>query len=103
MAVKPIVLVVDDEARTRALERHVLETGPYAVLEASGAPEAFTILEAGQAIDLLIADLDMPELPGEERREQGDDGLRFRHPLQEIRRSGKNSESHESGGTKEER
>lgn len=62
----PIVLVVDDEAPMRALERRILETGPYAVIEASGAPEAFSILAGGQRLDLLIADLDMPELPGEE-------------------------------------
>jgi len=62
---KAIVLIVDDEARTRDLERHILETGPYQVLEASGASEAFKILESARRIDLLISDLDMPELPGE--------------------------------------
>jgi len=62
---KTIVLVVDDEARTRELERHILESGGYQVLEASGAAEAFKILENSQRIDLLISDLDMPEMPGE--------------------------------------
>lgn len=66
MPEKRMVLVVDDEARVRELERRILETGPYTVIEASGAPEAFTILAGGQRLDLLIADLDMPELPGEE-------------------------------------
>ena len=66
MADKPIVLVVDDEQRVRELERRILETGPYSVIEASGGPEAIRMLEAGQTIDFLIADLDMPELPGEE-------------------------------------
>lgn len=60
------VLVVDDEAPMRALERRILEYGPYDVLEAPGAREAFAILKSGQHIDLLIADLDMPELSGEE-------------------------------------
>ena len=60
------VLVVDDEAPMRALERRILEHGPYEVLEASGAAEAFGILKSGRHIDLLIADLDMPELSGEE-------------------------------------
>jgi len=60
------VLVVDDEPRTRELERRILETGPYVVLEASGADEAFSVLAKGQKIDLLIADLEMPGLTGEE-------------------------------------
>lgn len=62
---KAIVLVVDDEAPTRELERRILETGPYTVLEASGAAEAFVIL-ASQQVDLLISDLEMPGLNGEE-------------------------------------
>jgi len=44
----------------------MLETGPYQVIEASGASEAFAILDAGQKVDLMIADLEMPELSGEE-------------------------------------
>lgn len=60
------VLVVDDEAPMRALERRILAHGPYEVLEAPRARDAFAILESHQHIDLLIADLDMPELSGEE-------------------------------------
>ena len=63
---KAIVLIVDDEARTRQLERHILESGPYQVLEASGAAEAFKILDGASRVDLLISDLDMPEMSGEE-------------------------------------
>lgn len=66
MADKAIVLIVDDEAETRKLERRILETGPYQVLEASGATEAFGIIDAGQHIDLMISDLEMPGLSGEE-------------------------------------
>ena len=66
MSEKAIVLVVDDEARTREVERHVLESGGYEVLSASGAREAFEILGNAGRIDLLISDLDMPEMPGEE-------------------------------------
>lgn len=67
---KPIVLVVDDEPRTRELERRILETGPYTVIEASGAAEAFQVLAGDQKIDLLIADLEMPGLTGEEMVEK---------------------------------
>ena len=63
---KAIVLVVDDEERTRSLERRILESGPYTVFEASGASAALAILATGQKLDLLIADLEMPELCGEE-------------------------------------
>lgn len=63
---KAIILVVDDEPRTRELERDILQSGPYTVLEASGASAAFAILAGGQSLDLLISDLDMPELSGEE-------------------------------------
>jgi CheY-like chemotaxis protein len=62
---KAVVLVVDDEAGTRELERRILETGPYTVIEASGAAEAFTVL-AERKVDLLISDLEMPGLSGEE-------------------------------------
>ena len=65
-AKKWTVLVVDDETPMRALERRILENGPYEVLEAPGARDAFAILESRQHVDLLIADLDMPELSGEE-------------------------------------
>lgn len=66
MAEKKIVLVVDDEQRLRDLERQILESGGYSVLEATGATQAFQILASGRKVDLLIADLEMPELPGEE-------------------------------------
>lgn len=66
MAEKPIVLIVDDEQPTRELERRILETGPYQVIEASGATEAFALLDAGQKVDLMISDLEMPDISGEE-------------------------------------
>jgi len=66
VAEKAIVLIVDDEERTRELERRILETGPYQVIEASGASEAFAILDAGQKVDLMISDLEMPDISGEE-------------------------------------
>ena len=62
----PLVLVVDDEAGIRSMEMRILEAGGYAVREAAGASEAFAMLEGGIAPDLMIADLDMPELSGEQ-------------------------------------
>lgn len=60
------VLVVDDDAGVRALERRTLERAGYQVSEASSAPDAFALLDAGLVVDLLIADLDMPDISGEE-------------------------------------
>lgn len=66
MAAKAIVLVVDDEQPMRDLERRILETGPYEVIEAADPLTALEMLRGGQKIDLLISDLEMPELSGEE-------------------------------------
>jgi two-component system, cell cycle sensor histidine kinase and response regulator CckA len=67
---RPRVLVVDDEDRIRQLEARILEAGGYRVEQASSAHEAFAIIAADGAPDLLIADLDMPELSGEQMVEQ---------------------------------
>ena len=63
---RPVVLVVDDEAPIREIERRILHQGGYQVIEASSAADALTALEDGKPIDLLIADLDMPEVSGDE-------------------------------------
>jgi CheY-like chemotaxis protein len=62
----PIVLVVDDEEPVRGFQRRVLETDGYQVLEASNGLEGLDLLAAGSAVNLLIADLDMPVLSGDE-------------------------------------
>ena len=65
-AVEPLVLVVDDEEPIRQLERRILESGGYRVIEASHAGEAFALLQNDIQVDLVIADLQMPDLGGEE-------------------------------------
>ena len=62
----PTVLVVDDEAPMRAIERRVLEQLGYLVLEASGGTDLVDLLAGGTRFDLLIADLDMPMVRGDE-------------------------------------
>jgi CheY-like chemotaxis protein len=62
----PLVLVVDDAAPIRMVQMRILQAGGYHVMEAAGAREAFGILEDGIVPDLLIADLDMPEVSGED-------------------------------------
>jgi len=61
----PLVLVVDDEPPIRQMERRILEKAGYRTMEASGGEEAIAMLSAINP-DLLIADLDMPGLAGEE-------------------------------------
>jgi two-component system cell cycle sensor histidine kinase/response regulator CckA len=63
---QPLVLVLDDEAPIREIQRRILEKAGYRVIEASSGADAFTLLEGTEDLDLLIADLEMPELTGEE-------------------------------------
>src|SRR5262245_42807320 len=62
----PIVLVVDDEEAIRHVARRILEADGYRVVEASNGIDAIAILATDTPIDLLFADLEMPELAGEE-------------------------------------
>jgi two-component system cell cycle sensor histidine kinase/response regulator CckA len=63
---RPVVLVVDDEAPIRQIERRLLEQAGYQVIDAASATEAIALLHDGKEIDLLVADLDMPEVSGDE-------------------------------------
>jgi CheY-like chemotaxis protein len=65
-AVLTVLLVVDDDLNARELDRVILEPVGYQVLRASSGPDAIALLEAGTAIDLLIADLSMPGMDGAE-------------------------------------
>ena len=60
------MLVVDDEAPIRQIARRILEDEGYQVTEASNGLEAIELLAQGVPLDLLIADLDMPQLGGDE-------------------------------------
>jgi CheY-like chemotaxis protein len=60
------VLVVDDEAPIRQIARRILEDGGYQITEAEGGLEAIALLAQGHPLDLLMADLDMPGLGGDE-------------------------------------
>jgi DNA-binding response OmpR family regulator len=64
--VTPLVLVVDDEALIREMEMRILQHAGYRVKEADGGTAALATLDRGVAPDLVIADLDMPDLSGEE-------------------------------------
>lgn len=62
----PKVLIVEDEAPVRAVERRVLEQQGYEVLEASDGLEGIAALDRTPHLDLLVADLNMPGLNGDE-------------------------------------
>jgi CheY-like chemotaxis protein len=62
----PIVLTVDDESAVRAVTRRMLELDGYDVIEASSGDEAVVLLTTGMQVDLLLTDLDMPGLTGED-------------------------------------
>lgn len=62
----PRVLVVDDETPIRRVARRFLEEGGYRVSEAASGQEAILVLADGQPVDLLLADLHMPDLRGDE-------------------------------------
>ena len=60
------VLIVDDDPMTRkTLEREVVQLGmPYQV--ADDGEEALTLIELGHVFDLVVTDVDMPNLRGDE-------------------------------------
>jgi CheY-like chemotaxis protein len=60
------VLVVDDESDVRAFERRVLEGIGYGVLEAKNGADAIDRMAGAARVDLLVADLQMPEVSGAE-------------------------------------
>jgi PAS domain S-box-containing protein len=61
------VLVVEDDVSVRTLACHVLRFAGYVVLEAGGADEAVRLCERSKGnIDLLLSDIGMPDVPGNE-------------------------------------
>jgi DNA-binding response OmpR family regulator len=59
------VLVVDDEPKLRRVVREYLERDGFTVLEAEGGQRALALATSAQP-DLVILDLGLPDLPGEE-------------------------------------
>jgi len=72
----PVVLVADDESVVRVMARRIFEGSGYRVIEAADGAEAVKILAGGTEVDLLMADLEMPNLAGEEMVRQ----CRVTHP-----------------------
>jgi CheY-like chemotaxis protein len=62
--VNATVLVVEDQASMRGLERLMLERAGYDVTEACSGFEALDLLGEGNTYDLVIADIAMPGITG---------------------------------------
>jgi CheY-like chemotaxis protein len=61
------ILLAEDEATVRRSVRRMLDRAGFKVLEARHGADALMVLaENGDAVDLLITDLRMPELGGHE-------------------------------------
>lgn len=62
----PVVLVAEDEAPMRRFVRRVLESAGYQVVEAANGAEALARVQDQSGVALLVADIEMPELRGDE-------------------------------------
>ncbi len=58
------VLIVDDSKTILALMRNVLDVAGYNVTTASDGAEGLSLLESGKQVDIIITDLNMPNMDG---------------------------------------
>ena len=59
-----VVLVVEDDARVRALSVEALKELGYSVIEAAGPSQALRMFDEGQQVTLLFTDVVMPDMSG---------------------------------------
>ena len=64
-----LVLLVEDEDAVRTLARITLESQGYAVTEAADAETALALFNPEERLDLLVTDLTMPGMDGQELAE----------------------------------
>src|SRR5688500_4317880 len=60
------VRVVDDEEPIRRFVRRALQDAGYEISAAGGGAEARALIDAGHPVDVLVTDLMMPEMTGDE-------------------------------------
>jgi two-component system chemotaxis sensor kinase CheA len=60
----PKVLVVEDSFTVRELQRSILEAAGYRVVTARDGRDGLETLQRDPEIDLVVTDLEMPELDG---------------------------------------
>ncbi|PID57561.1 hypothetical protein CSB45_06955 [candidate division KSB3 bacterium] len=73
----PRILLIDDSPNTREVERVMLENAGYEVLSAENGQQGWDLLGT-QPVDLVVSDIEMPEMDGLEltRRIKEDESLR---------------------------
>jgi len=64
------ILAVDDEPGVLALVRRCLDDARVTLVDARGGREALALIASHPALDLLITDLRMPEMEGDELARQ---------------------------------
>ncbi len=57
-------MIVDDDEQLRMVIRSILEQEGYKVVEAESGQESLDLLKAGEAPDLVLMDVMMPEMDG---------------------------------------
>lgn len=63
----PTVMIVDDESRVTDIMHDILESRGYRILAATSPTRALALLsEDSRAVDVLLSDVVMPEMPGTE-------------------------------------
>lgn len=58
------VLVVDDDDAVRQFVKRILDDGGYVVEASASGADALTRMRGGEAYDLIVADVCMPEMTG---------------------------------------
>jgi len=73
------VMLVDDSAFFRNMLAPVLKSAGYNTCVCASAEEALRLLEAGEHVDVLISDIEMPEVNGYELAERLTSSARWKH------------------------
>lgn len=63
---RPLVLIVDDEAPIRELQSRMLTQAGFETLLEDEAEKALNVIRSGKPVDLVIADVHMPGMNGDE-------------------------------------
>ena len=83
VAAQPIarktLLVVDDSLTTRELIRGLLESAGYDVVTARHGREAWELLQTSRTLDLVVSDVNMPEMDGYELTSRIKNDARLSH------------------------
>ena len=78
-AAKRLILVVDDSLTTRSMVKNILEAADYNVIAAIDGEEAWARLQATEGVELVVSDVDMPNLDGFQLTAKIRQSAQFRH------------------------